>query len=378
MKIGVDALPLMGKMSRGTGITKYIYPLLKLLFETDKENTYRLYFRTPMENLKDIAGYFDPEFHSVGIEYKKMSIPNRLIEFFWIRHRFLLPDFITRFSDLDIFFSTCYVVPVFKKSIVSVIYDLTPLKLPDLFAATAENFKIKLDRIIESSSFFIAISENTKRDFLEYSGVSPEKVSVVYPGVEERFCPQDDIDIERVKEKYGINEKYILYTGIISPHKNVQKLIDAFYLLKKKFGIPHKLVLTGRSIAGYKLNFIEKRDIILTDYIPDEDVPALYSGADVFVFLSLYEGFGLPVLEAMACGCPVVSSNTSSMPEVIGDAGMLVSPKDTDEIAGSIYTVLNSPRIKNELSRKSVMQAKKFRWEESAEKVSEIFRRIKI
>jgi glycosyltransferase involved in cell wall biosynthesis len=216
-----------------------------------------------------------------------------------------------------------------------------------------------------------AVSENTKRDIIRYTGCDPSKITVTYEAADGRYRPVTDAEsLRSVKEKYGLPELFVLYTGSLSPRKNMVRLLEAFAAIRAK--VPHHLVLTGsKSWKDRSVHEMISR-LRLTDrirqlgYVEEEDMPALYSLASVYVYPSLYEGFGLPVLEAMQCGCPVVASSTSSIPEVAGDAAVLVDPRDSDAISRAIHTVLSDVQGRDERMALGVRRAAEFSWRRCA------------
>jgi glycosyltransferase involved in cell wall biosynthesis len=218
----------------------------------------------------------------------------------------------------------------------------------------------------------ISISHHTKYDMLKHFKIPEDKIKVIHLAANECYKPLKEDEIYKINEKYSLNHPYILYVGGLEPKKNIPTLLKAFYKLKKH-DVNHKLVITGEKRWNYKSIFetIDKlnlqKEVIFTGYIPDEDLPALYNAADLFVYPSLYEGFGLPPLEAMACGTPVITSNTSSLPEVVGDAGIMVNPYDIDELTNKMYKVLTNEGLTEELSKKGLERAKLFSWKKCAE-----------
>lgn len=201
------------------------------------------------------------------------------------------------------------------------------------------------------------------------------------PRAGEHFKPIDDRRlINTAKRRYGINNEYIGFFATLEPRKNALTLIRAYSLLKKRAkGLERKLVLAGS--AGWENDdvFAEIKslgltdDVVVTDYVPDDDLSLLMNGAEVMVYPSLYEGFGLPPLEAMACGTPVIASNTSSLPEVVGDAGIMVDPEDVEGLADAIASVLSDQGLRDEMSRKGLARAKQFSWEQAARETLKVY-----
>ncbi|MBU7015577.1 MAG: glycosyltransferase family 4 protein [Theionarchaea archaeon] len=241
-------------------------------------------------------------------------------------------------------------------------------------------YRMLLPWTAKTADRIIAVSQSTKRDLVTLVGVPQYKITVIYPGVGPEFSPCDPRAVREIREKYHLECPFILYTGTLSPHKNVSTLVASFRKLKDS-GMPHSLVLTGAKGWRYHsvIETIERlhmeKNVILTGYIPSEDLPAVYSAADVYVYPSLYEGFGLPVVEAMACGCPVVASTGSSLPEVVGDAGILVTPT-VDELTASIQEVLKDESLRDELSRKGLERASKFTWKKTAAETKNVYEEL--
>jgi len=224
----------------------------------------------------------------------------------------------------------------------------------------------------------IAISNSTKQDLIRYFQVPEEKITVTHLAADECFQPLPFDKVQVFREKYGLDFPFILYVGTLEPRKNLPTLIKAFYYLKKK-NIHHKLVIAGGKGWKYDpifqtisdLNLI--KDIHFTGYVPKEDLPLLYNAADAFVYPSLYEGFGLPPLEAMACGCPVITSNTSSLPEVVGDAGIMINPCDYDKLAEAIDNIISDTDLKIQFSKMGQVRAAQFSWNKCAEETLKIY-----
>jgi glycosyltransferase involved in cell wall biosynthesis len=229
----------------------------------------------------------------------------------------------------------------------------------------------------------ITISEYSKRDIIRCLGYPEDKIDVIYPGVDNnKYYLNQNVNI---LEKYGLrkNGKYVLYVGSEQPRKNVDVLIKAFYQLKKRFN-DVKLIKVGRSQLTRERSNIKKivremslqSDVVMLDYVVENDMPKIYNIADVLVFPSLYEGFGLPVLEAMACGTPVITSNTTSIPEVVGDAGIMLDPNDIKGFENAMYEVLTNNEIRQEMREKGLKRTKMFTWERCAKETLTIYEKI--
>jgi glycosyltransferase involved in cell wall biosynthesis len=229
----------------------------------------------------------------------------------------------------------------------------------------------------------LTVSEASKRDIMHFFSVPPEKVVVVYNAIEERFSATPSAEaIERVRERYQLNHQFVLYVGNIRPHKNLVRLIEAFAELRARGFDDLKLLIIGdeisklpalrRAVHSHKLH----KHVRFLGYLEDETLAILYRLAAVFVFPSLYEGFGLPPIEAMASGTPVVTSNVSSMPEVADDAAVLVDPYNVESIVDGIARVLTDPALAAELRRKGIARAREFSWTRSVSRTREVYQEI--
>jgi glycosyltransferase involved in cell wall biosynthesis len=215
-------------------------------------------------------------------------------------------------------------------------------------------------------------------------GINSEKIKVIYNGVADNFkIITDEELLVRVRKKYRLPEQYLLFVGLFSPRKNIAGLLKAFAILKKKYAIPHKLLMVGEKGWKYKsdLALVDSlgiaEEVIFTGYVKNEELPAIYTMASAFVFPSLYEGFGLPLLESMACGTPVVTSNISAMPEVVGDAGILVEPNEPLGIAEAVYRLISDKQLAKELTSLGFQRVHCFTWEKAAREMITLFQEIK-
>ncbi|MDI6821815.1 MAG: glycosyltransferase family 1 protein [Actinomycetota bacterium] len=373
MRIGIDVSPAVHQQA---GVGRYTQELVKHLLKIDNENEYVLFYYYSGKDPRPFA-----EFPNVRLRPK--CIPGRAIRlgFFALHKLHLNANFLI--GDVDIFHSPdCVLPPLSFKSILT-IHDLTFLLYPQYYTWLNRTHLNTMTPLSAKKALKItADSKNTKRDAINLLKVPSSKVETVYPGIDERFKPAKDKKLRAFKLKYQLPDKYILFVGTLEPRKNVITLIDAFYKLKESESFKYKLVITGRKGWLYKNIFREihklnmSNKVKFTDFIPDEELPTLYSGGDLFVYPSLYEGFGLPPLEAMACGTPVITSDTSSLPEVIGDAGILINPEDTQELANRMRKVLTDSELRKELSRKGLERAKQFSWEKTARQTLDLYREV--
>jgi glycosyltransferase involved in cell wall biosynthesis len=244
-----------------------------------------------------------------------------------------------------------------------------------------EFLKKAVPRSVKRATHVLADSQATKEDLIELFGTPVEKITVLYSGVDARFAPvRDGAAIDRVCAKYHLPRPYILSVGTLQPRKNYGRMIQAYAQLAHI--VPHHLVIAGGQ--GWMLDSItepvkalglESR-VHFPGFVDDADLPAVYSAADLFAYVSLYEGFGLPLLEAMACGTPVIGSNASSLPEVIGDAGLQVDPHDVDAIARAMTTMLESTDLRDRAIAAGLERARLFTWDKAARQLLAIYERM--
>jgi glycosyltransferase involved in cell wall biosynthesis len=256
---------------------------------------------------------------------------------------------------------------------ISFIYDLSFVQFPEYADPKTYDFlKSNINQTIDESNRIITISYSSKRQIEKYNKNAKGKIDVVNPAIDHgTFNRKSKYEIDKVLKKYGIKNKYILFIGNIEPRKNITGILDSYSSLKEIIKSEYGLVLAGgggwqNDKIEIKLKDMSNLNIVCPGYIDEEDMPALYSGASLFIFPSHYEGWGMPVLEAMACGVPVVTSNNSSLPEVAGDAAIMVDADDTKKITSSMELVLRNNKLKKEMIIKGYSQAKKFSWEKSA------------
>ncbi|MBI4790942.1 MAG: glycosyltransferase family 4 protein [Chloroflexi bacterium] len=261
------------------------------------------------------------------------------------------------------------------------IYDLSFVRYPESFnAANRIYLNWAVRHSVRRADRVIAISESTKRDLVAQFGASPDKVAVVYCGSDPTFTPsQDQREVEMLRARRHLPEKMILHVGTIEPRKNIVRLLRAFARAKREARLPHRLALIGA--RGWKYAEVDAviaaegiaSDVIFAGYVPQDELPLWYRAADLFVYPSLYEGFGLPPLEAMASGTPVVTSNAASLPEVVGDAALVVSPEDEAALAAAIVRALEDDGLRQELRARGLVQSAKFSWARAARETMDLY-----
>lgn len=285
-------------------------------------------------------------------------------------------------SKCDIFHYPSFDPPRLRSKILVVTCpDIEPLVLPSLFSSMVVYYYKLLIRRMRAASRIIVFSANTGDDLGNILGIEPERIEVIPLGVEPHFSPAEEERCSEVSSDYDLPDKYILYVGNTMPHKNLPRLVKAFAVVRKK----HPRV--GLLLAGARDKYRPRVEAAISEAgiddavrfickVPEADLPALYSGASLFAFPSLYEGFGLPVLEAMACGTPVVASDAASIPEVAGDAAILVDPLDVQALAGEMIGVLEDDDKATRLSEKGIQRASLFTWRDCAEKHLAVYREL--
>jgi glycosyltransferase involved in cell wall biosynthesis len=368
MKIAVHAKVLSETQLAGIGV--YTYNLLTALAAIDHENEYVLFTNQAL-NFKIDAPNFRVHVVRFPRFWSYLSLPFELWK-----------------GKFDLLFVPKEFVPLFlRPKTVITVYDLMGLRFADKVSMEGKiHFWISVKYAIPAADAVLAISEETRRDVLEKCpGVDPAKITVTHLGFNrEVFRPVTDPGrIKEVRAKHGLEGRYLINTSsLLWYRKNLVRLVEAFARVKKSLRDPLlKLVITGKRGESYR-EIVEtaerlgvREDLILTGYIPLEDMPVLLSDAEALVFPSLDEGFGLPLIEAMACGCPVISSNRSAIPEVTGEAALLVEPENTDAIAGCMEKILTDPSEKERLRALGMVRSAQFSWEQTAQKTLAVFER---
>lgn len=288
-------------------------------------------------------------------------------------------------TDITLFFN--YIIPPgVKGKTVAFVHDMAYKVFPETIRKeTKVSLDAALERTCQNADRIITISQFSKSEIIKYMGVNEEKIHVISLGIDTKYYHSDHTqsEIENVKKKYGLAQDYFFYQGTIEPRKNLKRLIQAYGKMQGKGENIPELVLAGKKGWLYDEIFEEVNKLHLNNvvkflgYIDLEDISKLMRGAVAFVYPSLYEGFGLPPLEAMASGAPVITSNVASLPEVVGDAGILVDPMNVDQIAEAMLYLAENKKMQGVLSEKGIERAKKFRWEDSAQQVIEIIRQMK-
>lgn len=361
MKIAID----VSQVIYGTGVSNYTKYLCQNLLKIDDQNEYIL-FGSALRGYPKLKE-FAREFASYpNVSFKFIPIPNSILEILQNRLRFFpVEKFI---GTVDIFHSSDWTQPKIKSpktKKITTVHDMVPFLFeksvhPKIVAA----YKRRLNLVKKEVDLILADSYSTKEDLIKFMQISEEKIEVVYLAPGKNFKNESDQKVAEVLEKYKIKKPFLLSVATQEPRKNIQKLLDAFEQIQKR--IPElQLVLTGKYGWGPGLRSAE--NVIWTGYVPDEDLVALYSGCRVFIYPSLYEGFGLPILEAMACGAPVVTSNNSSMAEIAKNAAILVDPRSHTQLTRAIEMILDlNMENYQQMVQASLKRAGEYTWAKTA------------
>ncbi len=387
MKIGIDARTILNpEKGEAIGVGHYTYQLIRHLLAIDRENEYILFF----------------DFRVREKDVKKFAQPNVKIKFYpFSDYKKYLPGAYNEIlgmatlarENLDVVHTTSPMsrIPVsYRGKTIVTVHDLAAYKVPDVFPQLKRSkIKTTTSLMISHADRIITASQSTKNDVMEIFDTKDDKIKVIHSGFDKRMAEESQVSREKVLEKYGVNQgkKYILFLGTIEPIKNITRLFEAFKKFKEDCvrdnkACNHKLVMAGKNgWLAQEYRQIAKdlglaKDVIFTGYVIGDELVPLFKNADFFVMPSLYEGFGMTVLEAFATGTPAILSNVSSIPEVAGDAAILVNPLKTEEIAEAMKRLATDENLKNELRAKGFTQVEKFNWEKCARETLEVYKSL--
>ncbi len=372
MKIGIDARVLYSANLRGIG--KYLFNIINIINDTKYSARFFLFYNH-WNGKKTIP-------NGAGIIEKQCEVKKGDRLFLWEQLR--LPKEAKK-EKVDILHCPANTIPLYQPCPTVVTLHDTLLmesdedETKDFLFYTRKIIPIGLRKVKK----IITVSHNSKKDIIKYFKIAPEKIEVIYHGISPQYRKIESPEtLNLIKSKYGISKKYMFSLGAIGPRKNTLKVIESFLVLKNKYKLDIQLVISGlqneaMSILSKKTTEMGiKEDVVLIGYISDEDLVALYSFAEISLYLSLYEGFGFPALESMACGCPVIASNLTSLPELVEDPDSLANPRDTEEIVEKSIPFLKNASFRSQKINDGLQRIKKFSWEKAAEKTLTVYKNI--
>jgi glycosyltransferase involved in cell wall biosynthesis len=371
VKIGIDCRMYA---SRFTGIGRYVYELTENLLKLDHENEYVFFFNHPEYE----------SFHPRGRRVQKVLVNSAHYSFseqtVFLYHLYK--------ANLDLMHFTHFNAPIlYRRPSVVTIHDLTLSFFPGRKMTSALHrigYHFTLKSTVRKAKKIISVSQNTKKDLEHFFRVPSGKISVIYAGVNGQFKPiKDKAKLSALRQKFHLDKPYLLYTGVWRTHKNLPNLIRAFHILKQDHHFEGYLVITGREDPLYGPEIRKEieslklqNDVIFPGLVDEKDLVLLYNGAVAYVFPSLYEGFGLPPLEAMQCGIPVAASNVSSIPEICGqDNALFFNPEDPQNIAATIFRILSQKSLRKQLIENGFKRVKNFSWEKMAREILKLYKK---
>ena len=370
MHIAIDA------HSVGTGLAgneTYAANLVEALAEVDRENRYTVYVTKA-----EAEARFGGRWENVAV---RRTLPHTPL----VRIPLTLSAELRR-RPVDLLHVQYTAPPLAPCPVVATIHDLSFEHLPETFRLRSRvQLRVTVRATARRAAHVIAPSEYTRRDLLETYGLDPARVTAIPLAVSPRFRPVEDAgEVGRVKGRYGIAGEYVLAVGSIQPRKNLARLLRAYSALRRERGRSNlpQLVLVGKQawLYGDTLRTIEEEglgdSVLLTGYVSEDDLPALYTGALLFAYPSFYEGFGLPPLEAMSCGAPVLTGDRTSLPEVVGDAALTVDPFDTDALADGLARLIDDDALRADLRERGLTRARRFDWRDTARMTLQVYRRV--
>jgi glycosyltransferase involved in cell wall biosynthesis len=367
MKIGIDIRPLRDVM---TGIGRYVSKMTEALVQSGDGNEYTLFYSNitgkPIQGLPENKQYY----------LSRHRWPGKMVTGLWAYGNYPKAEWLT--GPLDVFHSPSFQVPPTKKAArVFTIFDLIAIAFPDMaIPSSVRHFRPRIKHYVSRADVIVAISKATAGDIVNILDIQPEKIRIVYPGTTPLIKATPE-KITETRTKYNLQKDYILFVSRLDPRKNLSRLFKAFEYsgLFKDFD----LVVAGPKGWHMEEMFQTWRDIKCRDqikwlyFVSDEELTSLYSGAAFFVYPSLVEGFGLPILEAMSVGCPVLTSNVSSMPEAAGDAAVYVDPYDIASISDGMMQLAGNSYLREQMSILGYERIKQFTWENVAHEMSKIY-----
>jgi glycosyltransferase involved in cell wall biosynthesis len=375
MRITMDVSPAV---HRHAGLGRYAHELLSAELAAAPEHAYQTVYYAPHGDERPAPPLDRVPGRALRVSAKpwRMSV--------------LLAHFTGQYLDRwlpagDVFHATDHLLPPLQRSrTVFTVHDLIYLFYPQYHLPLNRWYlTLMMPRFLRRADAIIAVSENTRRDVTRLMGIPAERITVVYEGVNPAYTPDiAPAEVQRVRARLHLPERYVLCLGTLEPRKNVSGLLDAYQALLARSPKTPPLVLAGRKGWLFEPIFervralgLEER-VCFTDWVPEADTPPLMAGAEVFVYPSLYEGFGLPPLEAMACGTPVIASTAASLPEIVGEAGLLVDPQDSAGLTQALERLLDDPALRARLRAQGLARARQFTWEAAARQTLAVYERV--
>jgi glycosyltransferase involved in cell wall biosynthesis len=378
LRIAIDAIPAVDK--KKTGVGWYTHYLIHWLPAVDQETDYTAWYLHARDLFNKHRFFEDQE----NLRERGIPFPARVWQRLSNRTGMPRVEWTTRF---DAFFAPNYIPPATRtKGLVVTVHDLAFKILPETAPHANRFWHRYFEQSLAQAAEIITVSHATRNDLCEIYDIPPEKVTAVLSGVDlDVFKPSSEADIEETKEELGIEGPYLLFVGGLEPRKNLRMLLRAFSQLPEELrptlvlaGAPVHWIPGGPEIMTSALRALPddvSGKVVMTGYVSEKQKVALLSGAEALVYPSVYEGFGMPVLEAMACGTPVLTSNVSSLPEVAGDAAILVDPYETSAIADGMRELLTDEELRSRLSEAGLARAQQFTWAETARQTAKVLHR---
>jgi glycosyltransferase involved in cell wall biosynthesis len=371
MHVAINAHLLAHTRSfRRAGVSNYTEALLTHLGAIDRRNRYTVY---TTRGLDAAALGLPPNFL---VRPSRLPTINPRVRVPWEQ---LLAPALLRLGRADVFHGVLNVAPLFcpVPSVIT-IHDLAPISFPQTFRGINRTYLIWATRVsARRASRILVVSEATKREVMRFLNVAPERIVVTYDACDARFVPPDPQTLKEFRRRAGLPDRFILFVGTLEPRKNLPLLLDAYARIASRTDAP--LIIGGGKGWLYDSIFAKAESLDLGDrvrfvgYVDHADLPLWYAAATVFAFPSLYEGFGMPVLEAMACGTPVVTSTSSSLPEAAGDAGLTVPPTDVEALGEALLRLLDDADLRTDLRERGLRHVRRFSWRETAERTLEAY-----
>jgi glycosyltransferase involved in cell wall biosynthesis len=378
MRIAID---YSAAVNQRAGVGRLVRNQVLALADVDRANDYTLVYARPND------GAITQFPVAVNFTRREVRLRERWLAILWHRAKIPLPVEWLLGGPVDVFHSPDFVLPPLRSARgILTVHDLAFLMRPECADARLRTYLEEVvPRSVRRADYIIADSENTRNDLVVLLGVPPSLVSVVPGGVEGRFAPvTDPALLAEARQRLGVGDApFVLAVGLLEPRKNLNRLMDAFAVIKGR-GAPLELKLVLAGGRGWLVDGIlahheaspVRDEILLPGFVPDELLPAIYSAATVFAFPSLYEGFGLPLLEAMACGTPVVASRASCLPEVAEGAALLVEPSSIESLATALEQALSDHALRTDLRRRGRQRAAQYTWRRAAERLLGVYEKV--